>query len=210
MKEKHIITDKQLNFLDKFLTKKGYVNSENKIELMDHLICDFELNGNGNLSQFLSTKLYFIEQQKSKREKILNKLYLKEMFKEFLTFFSDFKRILVTLFVFLFIFCLTKYFNNKIILASFAISLFIIQLYGVYISFVEKRLRKLEEFKALAAVTYLPSSIIIFSSYIKNPLKYIELFTFFWFLIFILTLSFVLYIKRKKNELIKKYNFLIQ
>ncbi|CAL2081407.1 hypothetical protein [Tenacibaculum sp. 190524A05c] len=210
MKEKYKITEKQLDFLDKFLTKKGYSNNENKFELMDHLICDFELNGNGNLSQFLSTKLSFINEQKFTKQKIYNRLYLREMFKEFLSFFSDFKKIPLTILIFFFIYYFTKYFNNKVIIVSFGISLITLQLYGLYISFVEKELRKIEEFRALATVTYMPSYIVILFSNVQSPLKYIELFAFFWFLTFMITLSFVIYAKSKKDELKKKYNHLIK
>ncbi|MFD0992655.1 hypothetical protein [Tenacibaculum geojense] len=210
MMNKKYTTDKQLDFLDSFLTMKGYANNENKIELMDHLICDFELNGNGNLSQYLSNKLHFIEQQKFKREKILNKIYLKEMFNEFTLFFTDFKRILITLLVFLFVVCLTRFFNNKVIKITYILSLFIVQLYGLFNTFIEKRFRKLDEFKALTSIIFLPTSLFIITSYIDNPFKNIELFSVFWFLIFMLTLSFVLYSKRKLKELKKKYNRLIR
>lgn len=210
MEKKYTITEKQLAFLDSFLDRKGYTNNETKFELMDHLICDFEENGNGNLSQFLSNKLYFIEQQKFKKEKIFNRLYFKEMLKEFVSFFIDFKKITITILLFFLSYLTTVFFSEKVVLIVFAISLVSIQLYGLYTCFVEKELRKLEEFRALAAAVYLPSIVVHFFPLFKGLLNYKIAFSIFWALVFILMLSFSVYTKRKKDELVNKYKYLIK
>ena len=48
-------------FLERFLKKYDFGSEDDKIELIDHIVLDFEENGNGNLSQYLSEELGFIK-----------------------------------------------------------------------------------------------------------------------------------------------------
>ena len=212
---KYEITEKQLAFLSNFLERKGFLESETKLELMDHLICDFEENGNGNLSEFLSEKLNFIRlysfKNANKKDKYYRRVYFKETVKEFQNFFLDKKKIPITILSALVIYLISFHLTKDIIIISFLTSLLSCMIYGFFINWFKtnKALRKLEEIRSFGLDTSIPFFIFVF----PNALNYLIInkiiFSVTWFVFFFYSLSSIFQMKKKKKHLLEKYKHLL-
>ncbi|TCP23910.1 hypothetical protein EV195_10775 [Tenacibaculum skagerrakense] len=205
------ITEKQLKFLSEFLNRKGYENDETKLELMDHLICEFEEKGNGNLSEFLSHKLEFIRSYKQKHQNIISLVYKRELIGEFKKYFLNLDKIPITLISLLVMYFVTTNFNSKVTLIITIISFACVLAYIYSIVFFTKKfIRKTTSMVALTSIIWLPSSFIYLPKEFYNfLLTHKTLYILFWFVAFIINLSAASYIKRKKEVIKTKYQHLL-
>ena len=205
------ITEKQLKFLSEFLNRKGYENDETKLELMDHLICEFEENGNGNLSEFLSHKLEFIRSYKQKHQNIISQVYKKELISEFKKYFLNLDKIPITLISLFVMYFVATNFNSKVTIIISIISFACAQAYiYLIIFFTKKFIRKTTSMAALTSIISLPSLFICLPKEFYNfLLTHKTLYLLFWFVAFIINLSTASYIKRKKEIIKTKYQHLL-
>jgi magnesium-transporting ATPase (P-type) len=211
MKEKYKITEKQLTFLSDFLTRKEHENDEIKLELMDHLICEFEEKGNGNLSEFLSNKLEFISGYKQKHQNIISQVYKKELIGEFKKYFLNLDKFPITLISLFVMYFVTANFNSKVTLIITIISFasVLAYIYSV-VFFTKKFIRKTTSMVALTSTIWLPSIFIYLPKEFYNfLLTHKTLYLLFWFVAFIINLSAASYIKRKKETIKTKYQHLL-
>ena len=114
MKKNYEITEKQLTFLNGFLLRKyPDISNETRIELVDHLISDFEATTeNGNLSQYLSNELGFIRKFVFNGISEIKKGYGKLTWKKFFSFFSNSKLLPISIFIILFLYILNANLNS--------------------------------------------------------------------------------------------------
>ena len=101
MEKNYEITKKQLSFLEGFLDRKHpHISRETKVELIDHLVSDFEATTeNGNLSQYLSNELEFIRKFVFNGVSEVKKTYRKETWGKFFSFFANAKMLPISIFI---------------------------------------------------------------------------------------------------------------
>ena len=207
------ITDKQLAFLEDYLKrKKLFSDEEERFELMDHLICDFEVNGNGNLTQYLADCSWFISQYGAKRNSNIHWGYQSLLWKKLFSFFVEFNYFPITIIIGLSFLYLSYSLNEKLLFIAFFISIIGQIIYGFYLTYHhKKRIRKLMSFKYLGNIMGLPQVFLYSLSLTKSFLADNRLFFFFcWFLVFGLSVAGILVIKEKRELLLKKYKYLLR
>lgn len=133
MEKTYKITEKQLDFLENFIDKKyPNISDDTRIELIDHLILDFEATTeNGNLSQYLSNEIEFIRRFMRARVKLLKENYDRDVWQEYFSFFISIKRIPITLFCFFCIYFLSQNLNDKFTWLGFFFSVMVVYLYSL-------------------------------------------------------------------------------
>ncbi len=211
MEEK--ITKKQLTFLENYLEKKRtFSDEEERYELMDHLICDFEENGNGNLTQYLADKSWFISKYGVDRGTKIHWSYQRQLWRKFFSFFIQLKLLPITILIGFLLFYFSFLLNEKLLLFAFFLSIVGQIIYSLTITYHrKKRIRKLISFKYLGNIMALPNVFLYSTSFVKDYLIGNRIvFFLYWFLALGLSIAGVLVIKEKRVRLLKKYQYLIQ
>lgn len=218
MEKRYEITEKQLTFLNDFLLRKyPAISDETRIELIDHLISDFEATTeNGNLSQYLSSELGFIRSFMSTRVKLLGVNYNRDVWREYLSFYSSIKKIPISIFTFFLIYFLSVNLNNKFVWLSFFFSVLCVYIYSLIVQTnnIPKQIRKLPEVQLLGkgitmGIPYLMCMTIFFSDIRTLLLENSILFSFYWFFAFSLSTAAVIVMHKKKNIITEKYKHLL-
>lgn len=218
MEKRYEITDKQIGFLNNFLFKRyPNISDETRIELVDHLISDFEATTtNGNLSQYLSNEMEFIKNFISAKVKLLNANYNRDVWQEYLSFYSDIKKLPTTLFVFFVIYFLTENLNNKFVWLSFFLSVFGIYGYSLIAQTknIPKVIRKLPEVQLLGkgitmGIPYLMCMVIFIDEIRVVLLESSVLFSFYWFFALSLSIAAIIVLHKRKKIITKKYEYLL-
>ncbi|MDG1528862.1 MAG: hypothetical protein P8I51_07665 [Polaribacter sp.] len=211
MEKKHEITAKQLAFLDRFLKNHNFGSEDDKIELKDHIISDFEINGNGNLSQYLSEELSFIKKFIGNKLRAIHKSYRRKTIDEALSFFTSIKKLPITVAVFLIIYFLTMNLNGTILIVSFFISVLSFFIYSQFFLNIKKKDRKkLDRIEYLGQEMWLPYLMIMF------PLGFLEdivinkyFFTVYWFVAIAYSVAAIIVMKKEKAIIYEKYKHLL-
>lgn len=218
MEKRYEITDKQIGFLNNFLFKRyPNISDETRIELVDHLISDFEATTtNGNLSQYLSNEMEFIKNFISAKVKLLNANYNRDVWQEYLSFYSDIKKLPITLFIFFVIYFLTETLNNKFVWLSFFLSVFGIYGYSLIAQTknIPKVIRKLPEVQLLGkgitmGIPYLMCMVIFIDEIRVVLLESSVLFSFYWFFALLLSIAAIIVLHKRKKNITKKYQYLL-
>ena len=218
MEKRYEITDNQIGFLNNFLFKRyPNISDETRIELVDHLISDFEATTtNGNLSQYLSNEMEFIKNFISAKVKLLNANYNRDVWQEYLSFYSDIKKLPITLFIFFVIYFLTENLNNKFVWLSFFLSVFGIYGYSLIAQTknIPKVIRKLPEVQLLGkgitmGIPYLMCMVIFIDELRVVLLESSILFSFYWFFAFSLSIAAIIVLHKRKKIITKKYQYLL-
>ncbi|MDP5157126.1 MAG: hypothetical protein NWQ07_00940 [Flaviramulus sp.] len=209
------ITEKQLAFLEGFLNRKyPEISNETRIELIDHLISDFEATTeNGNLSQYLSNELAFIRKFVFNRVSKVKKSYSKETWNQFFRFFTNIKLIPITISVILLFYFLNGNFSNKIGYLTLLISQIIIFGYSVFSGMINKKeLKNLDEVKFLGADIWLSFVLVQFlgESHIRELIiSNAIIFTIYASFIIIHGLAANMVLKKHKKIILEKYKHLL-
>jgi len=210
MERKNEITEKQLIFLEEFLSKKyPNISDETRIELIDHLVSDFETTSeNENLSQYLSNELEFTKKFVLNKVKIIESNYTKNVWQEYFSFFTTIKRIPITAFVFFIIYVLSKNMNDTFVILTFFISVFGIYGYSLYLPTknLSKKLRKTPQVQTLGkgitmGIPYIMSLVVIFSEIKIILLESKVFFSLYWFFAFSLGVSVIIVTQKEKKLL---------
>ena len=218
MEKRYEITDNQIGFLNNFLFKRyPNISDETRVELVDHLISDFEATTtNGNLSQYLSNEMEFIKNFISAKVKLLNANYNRDVWQEYLSFYSDIKKLPITLFIFFVIYFLTETLNNKFVWLSFFLSVFGIYGYSLIAQTknIPKVIRKLPEVQLLGkgitmGIPYLMCMVIFIDELRVVLLESSILFSFYWFFAFSLSIAAIIVLHKRKKIITKKYQYLL-
>ena len=214
MKKKHEITEKQLAFLDRFLKKHNFGSEDDKIELKDHIISDFETNGNGNLSQYLSEELGFIKKFIGNKLRVIHKSYRRKTIDEALSFFTSIKKLPITIVVFLTIYLLTLNLNGKVLIVLFYVSVLSFFIYSQFFLNIKKKDRKkLDRIEYLGQEMWLPYVMLVFPLHIATTTD-IELmnsvfFSVYWFVAIAYSVAAIIVMKKEKKIIYEKYKHLL-
>nr|WP_299031557.1 hypothetical protein [uncultured Tenacibaculum sp.] len=213
MKEKIKITDKQLVFLEDYIIrKKKFIDPEDMYELMDHLIHDFEATTtNGNLSQYLANKSWFISQYGIDKGSKTHWAYQRLLWKKFFSFFIQLKFIPITILIGSLLLYLSFFLDEKLLLVTFFLSIVGQIVYGLKLTYHEKkRIRKLISFKYLGNIMGLPQ-VFLYSLTLTKPFLINNRLMFFiyWILALGLSITGILVIKEKRVSILKKYKHLL-
>lgn len=218
MKKNYEITEKQLTFLEDYLKRKyPGITDETRIELIDHLVSDFEANTpNGNLSQYLSNELEFIRRFMRTRVKLLEVNYNKDVWEEYFSFFTTIKKIPITLFCFFGIYFLSQNLNDKFTWLSFFFSVFIVYGYSLVAQSnnLPKKIKKLPEVQLLGkgitmGIPYIMWIVILFDQMRVFLLQSRLFFSFYWFFAFSLSIAVIIVMRHKKKIITYKYKHLL-
>lgn len=209
------ITEKQLVFLEDFLNRKyPEISNETRIELIDHLISDFEATTeNGNLSQYLSNELEFIRKFVFNGVSKVKKSYSKETWNQFFDFFTDFKMIPYTLMVVIIFYFLYENIGSKELWFSLVIIQSIIMLLSILFGMInKKKLRMLDEAKYLGAEIWLPYIMVQipqgleFQNYIMSNNYF---FTLYASCTVVYGLAAFIVLRTQRKYILEKYNHLL-
>ena len=217
MEKKYEITEKQLGFLEEYLDKK-FPNTEPdvRLELIDHLISDFEATTkNGNLSQYISNELYFVNNFISNRVKEYQNTYRKSTWQQFFCFFTDIKLLPITLSLFVCFYILSEMLSDKSLWLSLMITMTVIFLVSIIFGSINnKKLKKFDEIKLLGAeiwlpyvMVYLPEGISVFKNFLTT---HSLVFSSYWLFATIYGLAAYMVLKEQKKRILKKYKYLLQ
>jgi hypothetical protein len=211
MEKKHEITEKQLVFLDRFLKKYNFGSEDDKIELKDHIISDFEINGNGNLSQYLSEELRFIKKFIGSKLKVIHKNYRRKTIDEAFSFLTSIRKLPITIALFLCIYILTIYLNETILIISFVISVLGLFAYSQFFLNIKKKDRKkLSRIEYLGQEMWLPYLMGVFPMSFYNELVvYKTIFSMYWFVAIVYAIAAILVMKKEKIIIYEKYKHLL-
>ena len=116
MEKKQHITTTQLAFLERFLAKYDFGSEDDKVELKDHLILDFEEKGNGNLSQYLSGEMGFIRRFIGSKLRVIHTNYRRKTLQEVLGFFTSIRKLPMIMTLFLCMYALTMALNETVLI----------------------------------------------------------------------------------------------
>ena len=215
MENSYEITEKQLVFLEGFLLRKyPNISDETRIELIDHLISNFEATTeNGNLSQYLSNEIEFIRRFVSNRVIEVKKNYGKQTWYHFFDFFTDYKLIPYSLIIVVTFYLLSENLNNKYLWLSFFIIQTIIMFLSLFFGMINKnKIRKLDEVKYLGAEIWLPFLMVNlpqgleFKDYLMSN-SYV--FTSYASFAIIYGLAAFIVLRKQKIIILKKYKHLL-
>lgn len=206
------ITKKQLTFLEDYIKrKKAFLDTETRLELIDHLVCDFEENGNGNISQFLADKATFIFNYKNTKSEEIHWAYQRELWKVFFRFFTNLKMLSIVFLVMVLFYQLITNFSLKVVMGGYLVVILAPTILGFIKTYHKKKeIRNLIEFKYLANIMALPHVFLYALSAIKE-----FLFPHHWLILIYLTLGVLLnfagimVVLEKRKRILTKYNHLI-
>ena len=211
MEKKHEITEKQLAFLDRFLKKHNFGSEDDKIELKDHIISDFEMNGNGNLSQYLSEELSFIKKFIGNKLRVIHKSYRRKTIDEALSFFTSIKKLPITIVTFLIVYLLVTYVNETVTQTLFFVSIISLFIYSEFFLKIKKKDKeKLDAIKYLGQEMWLPYLMVML------PLGFLEdffvnnyFFSLYWFVAIAYSVAAIIVMKKEKKIIYEKYKHLL-
>ncbi|GAB7255678.1 hypothetical protein [Polaribacter sp. OB-PA-B3] len=215
MEKRYEITEKQLVFLEDFLLRKyPGISNETKIELIDHLVSDFEATTeNGNLSQYLSNELEFIARFVFKGVSLMKKTYRKETWEQFFKFFTEPKLLLISISTLLFFYFLNETVTDKIVYLVTIILSTLIFGYSVFKGMIKnKELKNLDEVKFLGNEIWLPFTLVQLlgiTNLCYSIMKYSWLYTLVALFIIIYGLSALMVILKHKKIILEKYKHLL-
>lgn len=211
MEKKHQITAKQLAFLDRFLKKHNFGSEDDKIELKDNIISDFEMNGNGNLSQYLSEELSFIKKFIGNKLRVIHKSYRRKTIDEALSFFTSIKKLPITIVTFLIVYLLVTYVNETVTQTLFFVSIISLFIYSEFFLKIKKKDKeKLDAIKYLGQEMWLPYLMVML------PLGFLEdffvnnyFFSLYWFVAIAYSVAAIIVMKKEKKIIYEKYKHLL-
>lgn len=215
MEKRYEITEKQLTFLEDFLSRKySGISDDVKIELIDHLISDFEATTeNGNLSQHLSNELGFIRRFVFTERKKFKSNYSKETWLKFIGFFAYLQFLPYSLLVIITFYFLSENLSNKTLYLVLLISQTIIFAISVFFGMINKKeFRKLDEVQFLGSDIWLPFLLVSIISVeeIKDfILSYSLCFTVYASFIIIFGLTAFIVVRKNKIQILEKYKHLL-
>tara|TARA_R110002050_G_scaffold235105_1_gene370986 strand:+ start:90 stop:740 length:651 start_codon:yes stop_codon:yes gene_type:complete len=215
MEKNYEITEKQFDFLENFIDKKySSINEESRIELIDHLISDFEATTeNGNLSQYLSNEIEFVRTFVFNRISDLKKDYSKQTWKQFFSFFSDLKLIPITFLTIILFYLLSENLNDKWLWGSFTIIQTTIFMSSIFFGIIRnKKLKKLDEVKYLGSEIWLSYILVClpnifgFDSFLMS-----NTFLFIVYASFTIIYAFaaLIIVREKRKHILEKYKHLL-
>ena len=216
MEKRYEITEKQLTFLNDYLLKKHQgISNETRIELVDHLVYDFEkTTENGNLSQYLSNHLVFISKFVSKGTSQMKKTYKKETWNQFFKFFTEPKLLLVSISSLLFFYFLNENLDDKIVYLVTIILPTIIFGYSAFKGMIKKKeLKNLDEVKFLGTEIWLPFTMIQLLGITElshSILQYIWLYSLVSSFIIIYSLAALIIVLKHKKIILEKHKHLLK
>ena len=215
MEKIYEITEKQLAYLENYIDNKyPLINKDSKIELIDHVVSDFEATTNGgNLSQYLSNEQEFVREFANGKIKLYKNLYRKQTAQYFLSFFKDYKKITFTILLFIILYYLSGNLSNYWLWLSYIISYSVFFLIIIFFSFMNQRaFKNLVEVKYLGAEIFLPLLLMQFAQGLEFK-DFLMQNSFVFSLLWVLTIlySYAALIIVKKNEILilTKYKNLI-
>jgi len=217
MEKRYEITQKQLAFLEDFLDRKyPQANEEVRVELIDHLVSDFEATiDNGNLSQYLSNELGFIRKFTDNRISLIKVDYDKKVWKQYFNFFTKIKILPLTVATFIIFYFLSENLNNKVLWGCFFFSVFGVYGYSLFVSIIKpKELRKLKEVQFLGTglgfgIPYVMIMIPFFANSTDLLFENSFLFTIYWFFAFSLNVAALIVMLKHKKIILEKYKHLL-
>lgn len=195
--------------INNYLVKQGVKYLDVRLELIDHLGCEFEANASlVSIEDFLITKQYFIKTFADKRQRTLHWSYQRLLWKQFVLFFYKLKLIPIP-----FLLCSTILLIHVNPNADLTKRLFMTMIIIPHVITLIIYLKKQKIFKNVLSAQPLLSIMSLPSLYIYIPNIFSKGFLFehyyvaFFFLFFgsLLSLSGLIVYINQKNKIIKLY-----
>ncbi len=215
MEKKQHITTKQLAFLEQFLAKYDFGSEDDKVELKDHLILDFEENGNGNLSQYLSGEMGFIKSFIGAKLKVIHANYRRKTLQEAFGFFTSIRKLPVVIILFLSMYVLTMVLNKTVLIGMFLCSVIALFVYSQFFLSIKNRdKKKLGRISYLGQEMWLPflmvmyavPVVVLYDVFVRGML----FFSAYWFVAVVYAIAAIRVMKKEKKVIYEKYKHLLE
>jgi len=206
------LTQKQIHFIDNHLQFIGVKFIDVRIELLDHLVFEFEnKEADESLEDFLKTKKIFIRDFKKNLHNKRHWGYQKALLKRFLMFLYVPKYLIISfLFITIFSF-LIPHFNTTPIKFLFLSTIIIPQILQFFIYYISKGLhKKIQSFQYIFSIMSGPSLFLFFFNPIsewllENPFYFLM----YWFLAFAFNAAGIIEVIKCKKKTLSIYRQII-
>ena len=212
MEKKQHITTKQLAFLEQFLAKYDFGSEDDKVELKDHLILDFEENGNGNLSQYLSGEMGFIRRFIGAKLKVIHANYRRKTLQEAFGFFTSIRKLPIAIALFLCMYALTIVLNQTVLIVVFIVSVIGLFAYSqFFLSIKKKDKKKLDRIAYLGQEMWLPFLMAMLPmGFYEEFVRGMLFFSAYWFVAVVYAIAAIRVMKKEKKVIYEKYEHLLE
>jgi hypothetical protein len=206
------LTKENIQFIDKYLVKRGVKHLDVRVELIDHLASEYEEKSQLSLIEdYLTTKHTFIKDFTKKQQKSIHWNYQNQLWIQFFKFF--YKPTFLLFFFFLMLLSDTglQYLSVKTYgLICYFILLALIIYPLIYQIKYSKAVKKVQSLQSLFTVTSLPTLFLYLTNLIMDYLTDNPIFLVIYSLFSILlAFSAVIIIEKDKKSLLERYYQLI-
>ena len=205
------LSKEDIQFIECFLLKLNIKFIDVRLELTDHLATEFEQETKYILLEdFLKTKVRFIKDFETKRQKSIHWSYQRLLLKQVIKFYYKPKFIIFNVLIFLIVYSFVNFSQLKNGFISLLLTIFIINMVGfAKRSYKEKDFKKLQIAQPLYSIMALPSLFLYLSNIIKTPLLEQPIFFVIYFYIALLfNVSGLMVLLKKKNDISNYYKMI--
>ena len=206
------LTKENIQFIDKYLVKKGVKYLDVRVELIDHLASEYEQESQLSLiGDYLTTKHTFIKNFTKKQQKSIHWNYQNQLWIQFFKFFHNPIFLLIFFFLIFLSYLGLQYLSIKTYgLICYFILLTLIIYPLIYQIKYSKAVKKVQSLQSLFTVTALPTLFLyltnlIMDYLIENPISLV-IYSLFSIL---LAFSAVIIIEKDRKLLLDRYYQLI-
>lgn len=198
------LSREEIQKIESLLLKLNIKFIDVRLELTDHLATEFEQNSEYVLLEdFLKTKVNFIKDFETKRQKTIHWSYQKKLWNRLAMFFYKPIYIPITFSLFSFVYWLQSLQPNKTSVLVLITSLATIHFTAIILSLKDyKALKKLQFAQPLYAIMALPSLFLYTMGAAKPLLENQYFFIAFWFLAILFNIAGIITLYHKRNQIV--------
>ena len=212
MEKKQQITAKHLAFIDRFLAKCDFGFEDDKVELKDYLILNFEENGNGNLSQCLSGEMGFIRRFTGAKPKVVQTNYREKTLQEAFGFFTSIRKFPLAIALFLSMYVMTIALNETVLIVVFIVTVIRLFSYRQFFLSIQRKLKK-----KLDCIAYLGQEMWLLYLMLMFPVGFYDefvsgslFFSVYWFVAVLCSIAAIRVMKKEKKMIYEKCKHLLE
>ncbi len=205
------LSREEIQKIESFLLNLNIKFIDVRLELTDHLATEFEQNSEYVLLEdFLKTKVNFIKDFETKRQKSIHWSYQRLLLKQLSKFFYVPKLLFFNVLIFLIVYGFVNISQLKNGYVTILLSIFTINIIGfAKRAYNEKEFKKLQIAQPLYSIMALPSLFLYFANLIKEPLlEQPIIFIVYFFIGLLINISGLMVLLRKKKDIQEYYKMI--
>jgi len=205
------LSREEIQKIESFLLNLNIKFIDVRLELTDHLATEFEQNSEYVLlDDFLKTKVNFIKDFETKRQKSIHWSYQRLLLKQLSKFFYVPKLLFFNVLIFLIVYGFVNISQLKNGYVTILLSIFTINIIGfAKRAYNEKEFKKLQIAQPLYFIMALPSMFLYFANLIKQSLlEQPIIFIVYFFIGLLMNISGLMVLLRKKKDIQEYYKMI--